>query len=106
MSQDDIMRKRLIDHGLSWAKFVLPQVTETKRFLVKEDYYSKTFEWRTIFSRYFESIDNFKSAKKALESNSNVVDVNFNINQGPAIKNSYELIWSDKSLTKMQTIYF
>lgn len=106
MKNEELIRKDLLDQGLSWAKLVLPQVTETKSFLVKEDYYSKTFEWRTIFSRYFESIDNFKSAKKALETNSNVVDVNFNINQGPAIKNSYELIWSDKSLTKMQTIYF
>lgn len=106
MIQDDIMRKRLIDHGLSWAKLVLPQVIETKRFLVKRDYYSKTFEWRTIFSRYFESLDDFQSTKDYLESNSNVVDVNFNINQGTAIKNSYELIWSDKSLIKMQTIYF
>ena len=97
MIQDDIMGKRLIDHGLSWAKLVLPQVIETKRFLVKRDYYPKTFEWRTIFSRYFESLDDFQSAKDYLESN---------INQGTAIKNSYELIWSDKSLIKMQTIYF
>lgn len=106
MDREDIFRKRLIDQGLSWAKLVLPQTSETKRFLIKENYYSKTFEWKTIFSRYFESLENFKSAKKALESNSNVVDINFNINQGTAIKNSYELIWSDKSLIKMQTIYF